>query len=381
MVRLKSDATSEVVSAFRRAQGFAAGGPMIFAAYSSRPGPAWRLRAKREGEHLMRRRFIVSLAAVAAVWQLGEAPAYSHHSNVGFAVETVLTATGRQGMAVDQSAHVADHGRRRWQGRQGAVGDGRPGARRAAPRGMVEERPEGGRQDHRPLQPVEGWQQGRDDRSRHARRRQGAAQRASRRLEPEFTCVEDPNPGSGDRTALRGRRRPLDASSVSSLIPRAFSRGQAKPSVASTGIRILNTNELRVEWSAHMVNGRIVTTFLIAVVAVLPMWAAQRQSASPQSASPPDFSGVYRPINAFGRRLVAQPVDVPRRRRPRRASRCRRPTRTAPLSDGSQGRSADGAAADARVPGEVAGDEQSRASRARRSPTTPPNVCRPACRP
>jgi len=42
----------------------------------------------------MRLRFIVLLAAVAAVWQLGEAPAYSHHSNVAFAVETVLTATG-----------------------------------------------------------------------------------------------------------------------------------------------------------------------------------------------------------------------------------------------------------------------------------------------
>jgi Family of unknown function (DUF6152) len=42
----------------------------------------------------MRHRFIVSLAAVAAVWQLGETPAYSHHSNVAFAVETVLTATG-----------------------------------------------------------------------------------------------------------------------------------------------------------------------------------------------------------------------------------------------------------------------------------------------
>ena len=39
----------------------------------------------------MRRRCIASLAALAAVWQLAEAPAYSHHSNVAFAVETVLT--------------------------------------------------------------------------------------------------------------------------------------------------------------------------------------------------------------------------------------------------------------------------------------------------
>jgi hypothetical protein len=36
-----------------------------------------------------------------------------------------------------------------------------------------------------------------------------------------------PNPDSGGRTALRGRSRPRDARSVSSRIPRAFSRGQA----------------------------------------------------------------------------------------------------------------------------------------------------------
>ena len=37
---------------------------------------------------------IVQFAAVLALLQLGEGPAFSHHSNVGFAVETVLTATG-----------------------------------------------------------------------------------------------------------------------------------------------------------------------------------------------------------------------------------------------------------------------------------------------
>jgi hypothetical protein len=41
----------------------------------------------------MKTRIIVSLAALAAL-QLGEVPAFSHHSNVAFAVETVLTATG-----------------------------------------------------------------------------------------------------------------------------------------------------------------------------------------------------------------------------------------------------------------------------------------------
>jgi hypothetical protein len=42
----------------------------------------------------MKPRIIVLCAAVLTLLQLGEAPAFSHHSNVGFAVETVLTATG-----------------------------------------------------------------------------------------------------------------------------------------------------------------------------------------------------------------------------------------------------------------------------------------------
>jgi Family of unknown function (DUF6152) len=42
----------------------------------------------------MRTRIIVSVAIVVAALQLGEVPAFSHHSNVAFAVETVLTATG-----------------------------------------------------------------------------------------------------------------------------------------------------------------------------------------------------------------------------------------------------------------------------------------------
>ena len=42
----------------------------------------------------MRTRIIVSMAAMVAALQLGEGPASAHHSNVAFAVETVLTATG-----------------------------------------------------------------------------------------------------------------------------------------------------------------------------------------------------------------------------------------------------------------------------------------------
>jgi hypothetical protein len=42
----------------------------------------------------MKARIAVSFAAVLALLHLGEVPVLSHHSNVGFAVETVLTATG-----------------------------------------------------------------------------------------------------------------------------------------------------------------------------------------------------------------------------------------------------------------------------------------------
>jgi hypothetical protein len=42
----------------------------------------------------MNTRIIVSVAIAVAALRLGEAPAAAHHSNVAFAVETVLTATG-----------------------------------------------------------------------------------------------------------------------------------------------------------------------------------------------------------------------------------------------------------------------------------------------
>ena len=61
--------------------------------------------------------------------------------------------------------------------------------------------------------------------------------------------------------------------------------------------------------------------------------------ANAQSTTPPDFSGVYRPINAFGApgggrgaRAGGAPAPAPGQPLPP-------PTRTAPLSDGSQGRS------------------------------------------
>src|SRR5262245_4845711 len=89
--------------------------------------------------------------------------------------------------------------------------------------------------------------------------------------------------------------------------------------------------------------GRTVTSCAIAVVAALPLWAAQ--SASQQAASTPDFSGVYRPINPFGapaagaaggRAAAPAPAPAPAPGQPLPP-----PTRTAPLSDGSRGRSAD----------------------------------------
>jgi hypothetical protein len=42
----------------------------------------------------MKPRIIVLCAVVLALLQAGAIPVFAHHSNVGFAVETVLTATG-----------------------------------------------------------------------------------------------------------------------------------------------------------------------------------------------------------------------------------------------------------------------------------------------
>jgi hypothetical protein len=83
------------------------------------------------------------------------------------------------------------------------------------------------------------------------------------------------------------------------------------------------------------------TTILVSVVTLLALTGAARAQSTPaaaQTQSPPDFSGVYRPINAFGPggggrgpRAGGPPAPAPGQPLPP-------PTRTAPLSDGSQGR-------------------------------------------
>jgi hypothetical protein len=71
---------------------------------------------------------------------------------------------------------------------------------------------------------------------------------------------------------------------------------------------------------------------------VVPILTVIALSSSVQTQSPPDFAGVYRPINAFGpagggrgARAGGPPHPAPGQPPPP-------PTRTAPLSDGSQGR-------------------------------------------
>jgi hypothetical protein len=73
---------------------------------------------------------------------------------------------------------------------------------------------------------------------------------------------------------------------------------------------------------------------LVAALSIGPV------SAQNPSATPPDFSGVYYPYNpgragGAGRQAGAPPAGAPRGNPPPR------PTQSAPLSDGSQGRSAD----------------------------------------
>jgi len=60
-------------------------------------------------------------------------------------------------------------------------------------------------------------------------------------------------------------------------------------------------------------------------------------SAQAQPAGPPDFSGVYYPINPFGANAVPQPPSA----KGKEKGPPPRPTRSAPLADGSQGRAPD----------------------------------------
>ena len=78
-----------------------------------------------------------------------------------------------------------------------------------------------------------------------------------------------------------------------------------------------------------------------------------RAQTSQGSQPPPDFSGVYYPVNAQGGgggRAGAPPApQVPAKPLPP-------PTRTGPLSDGSRGRGPGRATTDSRVPEKVGGD-------------------------
>ena len=78
---------------------------------------------------------------------------------------------------------------------------------------------------------------------------------------------------------------------------------------------------------------------VIVAIALVAMLGAQSTSAAR-----PDFSGVYRPINPFGNAAVgggAPPAGAPAPAAPAPGQPLPPPTRTAPLSDGSRGRSAD----------------------------------------
>jgi len=77
--------------------------------------------------------------------------------------------------------------------------------------------------------------------------------------------------------------------------------------------------------------------------AAVVVCAMSLASVSMQAQSPPDFSGVYRPINAFGPAPAGRdgaPPPAPRAGGPAPGQPLPPPTRTAPLSDGSRGRAA-----------------------------------------
>ncbi len=104
----------------------------------------------------MRTRIILSITLLAAL-PLGDTRVYAHHSNVAFAVETVLTATGTVKEWQWSNPHTwlimdvddGKGGKVEWamEGRAPGV----PAARR-----VVEKRAEAWRQGDRALQSVEG---------------------------------------------------------------------------------------------------------------------------------------------------------------------------------------------------------------------------------
>jgi hypothetical protein len=72
-------------------------------------------------------------------------------------------------------------------------------------------------------------------------------------------------------------------------------------------------------------------TTLVLTLSIPPVLHAQSEASS----TPPDFSGVYYPIAPFGRGIIGRPAGAPQGGPPPR------PTASAPLSDGSQGRAPD----------------------------------------
>ena len=96
-----------------------------------------------------------------------------------------------------------------------------------------------------------------------------------------------------------------------------------------------------------MTNRKTGNAMLLGVVlfslttSILMTWAPGALRAQNQGSAPPDFSGVYYPIQPFGRgggsgRAGGPPAAAGKQKGPPA-----RPTQSAPLSDGSQGRSPD----------------------------------------
>jgi hypothetical protein len=89
---------------------------------------------------------------------------------------------------------------------------------------------------------------------------------------------------------------------------------------------------------------RGLTASAAAVAVIVAIALVAMLSAQSTSSARPDFSGVYRPINPFGNAAVgggAPPAGTPAPAAPAPGQPLPPPTRTAPLSDGSRGRSAD----------------------------------------
>jgi hypothetical protein len=86
-----------------------------------------------------------------------------------------------------------------------------------------------------------------------------------------------------------------------------------------------------------VLNGVVSLTASIAALGI-PGWLRAQKSAA---ATTPDFSGVYYPINPFGRGGGGRGPGAPAAAAGKQKGPPARPTQSAPLSDGSQGRSPD----------------------------------------